>query len=407
MSRPVVLAFSDYYLPGYRAGGPVRTLEGIVALLAEEFEFRIVTRDRDLGSPEPYPGVRTDTWEPIAGAYVRYLSVHRLTPATIRRAIQSTPHHILYLNSLFSVPFSICPLWLRRLRLVQSRPTIVAPRGEMAEGALALKHRRKALYLRLSRRLSLYDGVLWQASSQHELEEIRRILGAKSQVLVAPDLAVVRSSAQVPVSESAIKKAGILRAVFLSRISRNKNLDGALAILSGVAGRVELTIYGPIEDERYWKECQSASRRLPPNVSVRYEGEVAPELVLDTLSSHDLLFLPTLGENYGHVIVEALSVGRPVLISDRTPWRNLEGLGVGWDVSVGNPHEFRRIIDQCVAMDSEGWRQLSEAAASYGARIRRDPEVQERNRALFRSRLQRSGIRGMFELAKESRDLNK
>jgi len=27
------------------------------------------------------------------------------------------------------------------------------------------------------------------------------------------------------------------------------------------------------------------------------------------LASHDLFFLPTLGENYGHVIVEALGVG--------------------------------------------------------------------------------------------------
>jgi len=378
----------DYYLPGYRAGGTVRTLEAMVALLGDELEFRILTRDRDLGS-RPYVGIKRGVWERVGAAEVMYLSRRDLTPLRLRRLIASTRHDILYLNSLFSMPFSVYPLMLRRLRLIERRAMIVAPRGEVAPGALHLKRLKKAIYIALSQRLGLYERILWQASSQHELEQIRAVLGRRSQVLVASDLSLARPS-QSGDGSSLTKEPGSLRAVFLSRISRTKNLDGALAMISGIRGRVEFTILGPIEDGQYWRECQSSISQLPRNITVHYAGEVSPDRVPDAIASHHLLFLPTLGENYGHVILEALSVGRPVLISDRTPWRQLESLGVGWDVSLDQPGEFQRILNQCVAMDSVRWRELSEAAAAYAARTRRDPEAQQRNRALFHSCLERS-----------------
>jgi glycosyltransferase involved in cell wall biosynthesis len=388
LSRPVVLAMCDYYLPGYRAGGTVRTLEAMVALLGDELQFRILTRDRDLGSP-PYAGIKRGVWEKVGAAEVMYLSPRDLTPPRLRRLIMSTSHDIMYLNSLFSVPFSVYPLALRRLSLITAPSVIIAPRGEVAPGALQLKRPKKAVYIALSRRLGLYERILWQASSQHELEEIRAAMGSRSQVLVASDLSLIRAHQSADGSRLG-KEPGSLRVVFLSRISRKKNLYGALAIISGIRGRVELTIHGPIEDEQYWRECQSSISQLPRNITVRYAGVVSPDQVPDAIASHHLMFLPTLGENYGHAILEALSVGRPVLISDRTPWRRLESLGVGWDVSLDQPGEFQRILDQCVAMDSVRWRELSEAAAAYAARTRRDPEAQQRNRALFHSCLDRS-----------------
>lgn len=42
--------------------------------------------------------------------------------------------------------------------------------------------------------------------------------------------------------------------------------------------------------------------------------------------------MPTFNENYGHAIVESFVAGLPVVISDRTPWRNLEKINAGWDI---------------------------------------------------------------------------
>lgn len=35
-----ILTLADYYLPGYKAGGPIRTLANMVDMLGDEFKFR-------------------------------------------------------------------------------------------------------------------------------------------------------------------------------------------------------------------------------------------------------------------------------------------------------------------------------------------------------------------------------
>ena len=74
----------------------------------------------------------------------------------------------------------------------------------------------------------------------------------------------------------------------------------------------------------YWEKCQRIIDDLPENIQVKYNGTIGHEKVVREMASHDLFFLPTLGENFGHVIFEALAAGCPILISDQTPWRNLE-----------------------------------------------------------------------------------
>jgi len=46
-AKPTVLAFTACYLPGYKGGGPIRSVANIVDRLGEEFSFRIFTGDRD------------------------------------------------------------------------------------------------------------------------------------------------------------------------------------------------------------------------------------------------------------------------------------------------------------------------------------------------------------------------
>ena len=68
--------------------------------------------------------------------------------------------------------------------------------------------------------------------------------------------------------------------------------------------------------------------------------------------SHHLHFLPTQHENYGHAIVESWAYGCPVLISDNTPWRNLESELVGWDISLDEPKKFEAAIYELLKMDT-------------------------------------------------------
>jgi glycosyltransferase involved in cell wall biosynthesis len=101
------------------------------------------------------------------------------------------------------------------------------------------------------------------------------------------------------------------------------------------------------------------------------------------MAEHKLFLIPTLGENFGHVIFESLAVGCPVLISDRTPWRGLEEKGVGWDVPLGDVARFRAILQECVDMDSEAYASLSQRARGYAVQYEQDSSVLDTYRVMF------------------------
>lgn len=385
-----MLSFVDYYLPGFKAGGPTRTIINMVASLGDEIDFRIVTRDRDFGSNEQYRGVNIDAWNTVGKAQVYYASPRTLSFGGVRRLIADTQHDVLYLNSFLSPKTTGLALLVRRLGLSQGKPTIIAPRGEFAANALALKALKKGAYLKASRLTGLYRGLVWQASSEREVEDIRRMQpGVAERIMVAPDLL---STEREVLGDGASRPPGPLRMIFLSRVSPMKNLDFLLRVLAMSRLELSLSIYGTRDEPAYWAECESLIAALPPNIKVEYRGAVTPDLVNDTFAQHDLFVLPTRGENFGHVIFESVSSGTPVLLSDQTPWRT-DPAGAIETMPITDPSLWVEAIER--------WSRLSEtelaarrAAALRFARnyIATSPAL-EQNRALFREavRLGRAG----------------
>ena len=377
-----VLVFIGFYLPGYKGGGPIRTLANMVDRLGDEFQFKIVTADRDFGDTWFYSGIKINGWNRVGKAEVFYMPLKKRSLRCFRRLLYSTEYDVLYLNSFFSPHFTIKPLLLRKLRLIPNRPSVVAPRGEFSLGALGLKSFKKRVYMTVAKALGLYKDIIWQASSEHEELYIWRWFGRNARVMVAPNLPPLLNTAD----ELAVvrdKTKGCLKIIFLSRISRMKNLDGALKMLKGLKGKVEFNIYGPMEDKAYWAECQKIISSLPENIEVKYCGSIAHDKVGAVMREHDLFFLPTLGENFSHVILEAFCAGCPVLISDQTPWRDLEEKGVGWDLPLSKPEMFQEVLQKCVDMNDEEYVKWSERARVYGLQVSQDDKVVEQNRQLF------------------------
>jgi glycosyltransferase involved in cell wall biosynthesis len=381
-ARPIVLTIVGPYLPGYRAGGPVRSVAHMVEQLGNEFEFRVLAFDRDPGSRTPYDGISRE-WMEVGRAQVRYLVPDHLLSIALIRELRRTRYDLLYLQTLFDPRIALLPLALRRLGLIRNVPVVIAPRGQLGAGPLSLSRRRKRAYLAVTRFLLRGDEV-WQATAESEAMEIaNRIPGGR--VIVAPNI-----PASAPARfDCGPKEPGRLRIVYLSRIARNKNLKGLLRALEGVEGDVALDIYGPMEQQDYWRECEPLIATLRSRGQrVEVKGPVPPHRVAETIAAYDLFALPTQGENFGHVILEALLAGCPCLISDRTPWQELQMHGAGWNRAPDDDAGMREVLRRVVAFDDLEERAARQAARSYGERYLASDVSVLASRTLIRSALE-------------------
>jgi len=383
--KPVILVMLAYYLPGYKSGGPVRTLANMVDQLGDDFEFRIITRDRDMLDTSPYESVSVDQWNSVGKASVFYASPGRIDFSSLVRLINETHHDVLYLNSFFDYSFTILPLLARRLGKLPNHPVVLAPRGEFSPGALGigtLKKLKKKIFIAAAKCAGMYRDITWQASSEHEANDINRVFpGSKGLIHVAPDLTPVLGENQLKQTERKINEP--LKILFLSRIAPKKNLEFALEVLETVSAPAEFHIYGTIEDQPYWENCKKIIEKMPSNISVQYCGVIEHEKVHGIMKSHDLFFFPTKGENFGHVIFEALAAGTPVLISDQTPWKDIEEKGVGWVRSLEEKQNFSQIIEKFLKDEEKVRLAQRTKVRQYAVSYTKKNAILSANRELF------------------------
>lgn len=332
-----ILTFVSGYLPGYKSGGPVRTISNMVDALQGHHTFKVICSDRDLGDIEKYENINNNQWYSVDGADVLYLSPSEMTVSRYIKIFNCESFDVLYLNSFFDKNFSIKPLLAFFLSKNKNKKILLAPRGEFSTGALELKKIKKKLFLYFSKIFKIYNKVFFHASSEIESRDIRNALGVSvDKIKIALDLP---GNSKEGIMENN-REDKILKLIFISRISRKKNLDVAINILKNVKERVDFDIYGPIEDNSYWEECKRSIINVPLNIKVKYCGEVNNSHVVKLMSEYDIFFFPTKGENFGHVISESLMAGTPVLISDQTPWVNLEEKGLGWEIPLEKEYLF-------------------------------------------------------------------
>lgn len=373
MSIPRVLTLVEWYLPGEKAGGPLRSIDALVHRLHDRVQFDIVTRNRDWGEHDPYTGVPTGRWLDGHPGHCRYLRPRDERPLAILVLLRRTPHDVLYINTLYSAAFALYPLIFRRLGLLRPCRVVLAPRGQLQPGALAIKRAKKRWYLAALRACGLVRGIEWHASSQDEEADIRRF-APSATIHVALDL---RRAKAVP--DGVPSPTGSARVIFLSRISQKKNLDGALRLLAGCTTPIEFDIYGQLEDADYWRRCRQIIAALPSNITCHYRGPVRHQDVPRVFAEHDLLLLPTHGENFGHVIGEALEAGCLALISDRTPWRGLCDHGAGWDLPLEDPAAFTAAIEEYARLGNAHRTQLRTRARELARRSDTDEQHIEAN----------------------------
>jgi glycosyltransferase involved in cell wall biosynthesis len=358
------LIFADYYLPSVGAGGGVRILANIVERFSDRYEFFVVARDHDSKTDRAaFKDIPHNEWTTTAPAQAYYFSRNRLSSEVTRRIVDHARPDLVFLNSLFSIG-SIRYLWERRKGKFSDIPLIVSPCGEVLIDALRHKSLKKRTYIAAATIAGLHKNILWRATSEEEVRDLRPVIGNNEEIFVIPDLAP-RSISLEKVPERAVKAVGSVDLVYVARIVGNKNLHFLLEVLNEVRGNVRLTIVGPHEDSQYWERCQALIRKLPQNVTIHTLGLLSHESVLGELAKAHVFVLPTQSENFGYSIIEALSMGCPIVISDRTPWNNLTGHEWAEILDLEGRSKWVRVIEKYSSMGRSEYTKLSEDALAF------------------------------------------
>ena len=369
-----IMVFVDWFTPGYKGGGPIQSCRNFTEALKEDFDIYLVTSDRDLGDAAPYPALALNTWIQKDGVQIYYATLEKLTLATLRGLVIEVKPAYLYLNSMFSYKLTLLPLLLRTPRQIGCQ-VVLAPRGMLQEGAIRFKRPKKIGVIRLLKLSGIPKRLVFHATDKQEEKDIRKYFPEARNIFLAPNFPKPDQIGW----EAAPKEAGRLRCIFLSRVSPKKNLLFFLKVLQEIPEsiRIDFSIYGEVEEQDYWQKCKAVMAEMPASVNVRYQGAVNNQDIFEVYKGVHVFVLPTLGENFGHAVFEALLAGKPVVISDKTPWQHLAEARVGFDIPLSQPGRFREAVEQFAQMTQTEYNEWSHAAAGFAQAYRNNKSIKE------------------------------
>ena len=240
-------------------------------------------------------------------------------------------------------------------------PVILAPRGELCEGAMKIGKVKKQMFLRVERMSKIFKNTYFQATSEDEETAIKKYLTQRSdRIFNLPNM-----SCKVTLNNTVSKSDDCLKLVYISRLVRKKNVLFAIQQIKKCKTKIRFDIYGPIEDQDYWKECKRELSDCPENVIIEYQGAINPGDSVNIFKNYNIFVFPTLSENYGHVIAEALAAGCHLIVSKgTTPWDDIHECG-GYALSLNDGGSWSRTIDDISKMSEEEYLSFNRILNEY------------------------------------------
>lgn len=204
-------------------------------------------------------------------------------------------------------------------------PLIISPNGTLQPWALNYRKWRKIVAWQLWQKKRLLKVNLLHAASHAEADSINQ-LGLGKPVVVIPNGTEIP---EYPEHRSS-PGDGKTRMLFMSRIHPGKGLILLIKALRNLNTRDwTLTIAG-YDENNHQQEVERAVVEAGLSQSIQFIGPVENERKWDTYREADLFVHPSLSENFGIVIAEALASGLPVIATTGSPWIDLTRHDCGW-----------------------------------------------------------------------------
>lgn len=345
-NKPTILIFTDWYVPGYKAGGPIQSVYNLSKLLSKNFKIKIITRSNDYQSDEEYQNIIANQWIEIEpNHWVFYCSKKQLHSKFIKQQLKENKDNKVLLNGVFSFYFSILPLYYSFIFGYNN--IVLAVRGMLHRSALSIKPAKKQIFLAFARGFGLFKNVVFLSSSKEETQQIKSVLGNKLLIKEVANIPQVVAENFEP--NTKFKANNRLNALFLGRIAPEKNPILVLEALKLFANPLKITFCGSAYRKEYFDEFIQNSKLLPKNIAFEYIESVPHSEIELLFAKNDVMILPSLGENFGHAIFESFSYATPVIIGNNTPWKNIKSNKIGLEI---NPTDKMEVLEALIFYDT-------------------------------------------------------
>jgi glycosyltransferase involved in cell wall biosynthesis len=355
--RKDILIFTDWFYPGFKAGGPVQSVYNLVVFLSEYYKIKVVTRNTDLNDELAYENIEPNIWIQLdKNIEVLYISKDQLSFNNIKSLVKLNKDNYILINGLFSFKFSILPSYFSLIYNCKS--VFLAVRGMLHRSALSVKPFKKQLFLAFARGFGLFKNITLLASSEKESDEIK-ISIRDAKIKLAPNLPCPLIKPMCN-GKNDVK---VLHLLYLGRIAPEKNTLALLKALNELKRPCKLTIAGQgYKGTQYYSEFENELKNLNSLVELNLLGNVKRQDLKSVILSSDVMILPSLGENFGHSIFESFAHSKPVIIGNNTPWNNLEYMKAGIEVVPTNIDQLKNAIIHFMDLPNEEFIQWQEAA---------------------------------------------
>ena len=302
-----ILVVIPSYKPAYHYGGPVRSVSSLCeAMVRENHTVRVLTTN---ANGREKLNVETNTPQKIDGVDVTYFNRwtgdhSNFTPQLLIELWKSArSFDVIHLHAwwnLVTIPAVILCKWKG------IRP-VLSPRGSITHYTFS---HRKAFVKRWFHQWigeKLMKQCILHVTSRQEEEDILQYV-RRPFVYTIPNLLDLPEQIVVPTG-----KQDVLQLVYLGRIDPKKNIEFLLeVVLKEFDIPFTLQLIGE-GDPVYMEQIK---RMTAKNTSITWTGGLYEENKWVQLAKSDILLLPSINENYGNVVLEALSQGTAVIVSD-------------------------------------------------------------------------------------------
>lgn len=332
--------------PVYSYGGPTKSIHGIYCTLRDsEFDCKVLSPIKNLdGSNIDIISSNQD----IIYSKNFYFDFFKIAKNV----------DVIWFNSFFEFKLIFLIFFSKILKF----KLIISPRGQLSDEAIKTSNSFiKKIFIAVIKILK--SSLYFHSTSNSETDAITDKINT-SNITCLSNLFTLKFL------ENTQDKS---KYIFYSRIHKKKGLYFLLKTIDDNNINIDLDVYGFIEDKNYWKKCKILIDKLD---NINYMGSIDNGDLQILKNKYSFFIFPTLNENFGHIIIELISLGIiPIISKSTTPFDIQINEKIGLNFSLNSQSELSDILNKTKQIDIDTLNVLKNSVFEIFTTLNKDQEA--------------------------------